>query len=255
MFTLISLLFLSLFYSVFLILTRPPFPVSDFIFGNVYFPFGFIQCPLYLAFSFGLLLNFARSLFLFHCLKSLYFLFWDISFPIFFLSWIFPLLLFVHFKLFVTCLFPVIFIHMSKIMVLQKIKRSLQSLVKNDLGLGKGLGRDVMCGIKQFVCRILCWSKASSSCPASSGLTALNTMPVSGQEVSGPQGGFLYLTGTVLLVHFPSDDLSYQLKRWLSPLPWKIRACFSSRKLLISLSAPVPSELKPAAQTSSFHAE
>lgn len=148
----------------------------------------------------------------------------------------FPFVVICSFKLFVTCLFPVIFIHMSKIIVLQKIKRGLHSLVKNDLGLGKGLGRDVMCGIKQFV--EFCVEQSCITCPASSGLTALNIMPISRQEVSGPQGGFMYLTGTVLLVHFPSDDLSYQLKRWLFPLPWKIRACFSSGKRLISLSDP-----------------
>lgn len=63
----------------------------------------------------------------------------------------FLLLLFVYFKSLVTCLIPVIFIHKPKAMVIQKIERGLHILVKNDLGVEKGLGRKVMCDIRQFV--------------------------------------------------------------------------------------------------------
>lgn len=114
----------------------------------------------------------------------------------------FPFVVICSFKLFVTCLFPVIFIHMSKIIVLQKIKRGLHSLVKNDLGLGKGLGRDVMCGIKQFVCRILCRAKLHH---LSSLIRAHSTQHHAHQQAGGewPPGRVYVLNRDSFISAFP----------------------------------------------------
>lgn len=105
MFTLITLLFLSLFYSLFLNLTRPTFPVSDFIFGNVYFPFGFTQHPLYLVFS-CVIAQLCQIFFLLLLSKIFVYWFRDILFPILFLSWVF----FCCYLFILNLLLPVLFL-------------------------------------------------------------------------------------------------------------------------------------------------